>query len=50
MQIKQPKNMKAKMRERKLISCVNWQGALKQKGLKICVKQVFVVSYLLSSS
>jgi hypothetical protein len=30
----QPKGIKPKMRERKLRSGVNWQGALKQEGVK----------------
>ena len=30
----QPKGVKPRMRERKFISDVNWQGALKQKGVK----------------
>jgi hypothetical protein len=29
-----PEGVKPKMRERKLRSDVNWQGSLKQKGLK----------------
>jgi hypothetical protein len=34
MQINQPKSVKPKMRERKLRSGVNWQGALKQNDVK----------------
>ena len=34
MQINQPKGVKPKRRERRLRSGVNWQGALKQKGVK----------------
>jgi hypothetical protein len=30
----QPVGVKSKMREHKLISGTNWQGALKQKGVK----------------
>jgi hypothetical protein len=33
-EINQPKNDKPKMRRCKLKSHVNWQGALKQKGIK----------------
>jgi len=30
----QPKDVKPKIRERKLGSGINWQGVLKQKGVK----------------
>jgi hypothetical protein len=30
----EPKGVKAKMREHILTGCVNWQGALQQKGVK----------------
>jgi hypothetical protein len=34
MESNEPKGVKPKMRERKLLSCVNWQGTLNQKGIK----------------
>ena len=34
MEINQPQSVKPKMRGRKLRSGVNWQGVLKQKGVK----------------
>jgi hypothetical protein len=34
MESSEPKGVKPKMRERKLLSCVNCQGTLNQKGVK----------------
>jgi hypothetical protein len=34
MQTNRPKYVKSKVRECKLTSSVNWQGTLKQKGIK----------------
>jgi hypothetical protein len=34
MESSEPKGVKPKMRERKLLSGVNWQGTLNQKGVK----------------
>ena len=40
MEVKQQKSVKPKMRRRRLRRDINWQGALKQKGVKqMCVKQ-----------
>jgi len=40
MEINQPSSVKSKMRERNLRSGANWQGVLKQKGVKqTCIKQ-----------
>jgi hypothetical protein len=47
-EINEPKSVKPKMRGCKLRSGVNWQGALKQKGIKqMCVKQHLGVFFLL---
>lgn len=40
MQMNQPKSVKLKMTECKLRSGINWQEALKQKGIKqMCIKE-----------
>jgi hypothetical protein len=47
MVINQAKRVKLKMRGHKFRSCVNWQGLLKQKGVKeTSVKQGLGILYL----